>query len=207
MAKKQNSYYQAFQTLVDYSCKAAEYLQLSLKDFKPETLQGKMQSLHEIEHMADDAKHQMMTELAAEFVTPIEREDIIQLAHELDEVTDKIEDVLMRIYMYNIKSIRAEALAFADVIVRCCQALQIAVTEFPNFHKSTQLHSCIVDVNTMEEEGDGLYISAMRNLYTEPGVGAVEVVAWSETFDRLEECCDSCEHVANVLESIVIKNS
>lgn len=205
MAKK-NEYFDTFQVLVEYSCRAAESLQLSLQEFDPETLQAKMASLHAIEHMADDKKHEMMTKLAQEFVTPIDREDIILLANEIDEVIDKIEDVLMRVYMYNITEIRAEALAFADVLVRCTEALQVAVKEFPNFQKSRELQQCIIDVNTMEEEGDALYIEAMRKLYTTE-TNAIKIVAWSETFDRLEECCDACEHVANIMESVVMKNA
>jgi uncharacterized protein Yka (UPF0111/DUF47 family) len=85
--------------------------------------------------------------------------------------------------------------------------LEVAVVEFPNFAKSDTLHQAFVDVNTMEEEGDGLYVSAMRSLYTEKGVDPVQVVAWSETFDKLEECCDACEHVADAMESVVMKNS
>ncbi|MDL2323592.1 DUF47 family protein [Ruminococcaceae bacterium OttesenSCG-928-A16] len=205
MAKK-NEYFDTFQTLVDFSCQAAKELQTSLQEFDPMTLQGKMESMHEIEHNADDEKHTMMTKLAQEFVTPIEREDIILLANEIDEVIDKIEDVLMRIYMYNIKAIRPEALAFTDVIVRCTMALQVAMAEFYNFHKSKEIKQCIIDVNTMEEEGDALYIEAMRTLYTSDA-DAVTIVAWSETFDRLEECCDACEHVANVMESVMMKNA
>lgn len=203
---KTNEYFETFKTMTEFACKASDYLQTALQDFHPETLEQKMAELHEIEHEADDTKHTMMEKLVKEFVTPIDREDIILLANEIDNVTDKIEDVLMRIYMYNIKEMRPEALQFANVIQRCCQALQVAMIEFPNFHKSAALHQCVVDVNTLEEEGDALYIKAMRKLYTEEN-DAVTVVAWSETLDRLEECCDTCEHVANVVESIVMKNA
>ena len=206
MAKKNSEYFESFITLVELSCQAAEYLLAALKDFKPETLHAQRAYMHDIEHRADEEKHRMMKRLAREFVTPIELEDIIQLGNELDEVTDSIEDVLIRIYMYNIQEIRPEALYFADVIERCCKALCRAVEEFPNFHKSELLQQAIIEVNTLEEEGDAIYIDAMRNLFVEEK-DAVSVVAWSETFDRLEVCCDACEHVANVLESVVMKNS
>ena len=208
MAKKTNEYFEAFQELGSFSHKAAENLQATLKNFVPSTIEGKMESLHQIEHAADMAKHAMMKRLAAEFVAPIEREDIVHMASEMDEVTDHIEDVLMRIYMYNIQTIRPEALTMVDVIVRSCAALQVALEEFPNFRKTSnpKLHESIVAVNTLEEEGDALYIKAMRNLYTQ-SKDPIEVVAWSETFDKLEECCDACEHVANVMESIIMKNT
>ena len=208
MAKKTNLYFETFQKLGSFSHRAAESLLAILKDFDPATIEGQMASLHAIEHAADEEKHKMMKQLAAEFVTPIEREDIIHMASEMDDVTDKIEDVLMRIYMYNIQSIRGDALLVVDVIMRSCAALQVALEEFPNFRKlpNDKLHESIVLINTLEEEGDALYIKAMRTLYTQCK-DPIEVVAWSETFDKLEECCDACEHVANVMESIIMKNS
>lgn len=206
MAKKNSPYYDDFITMANFSCRAAEYLQTVLQDFRPEALPERRQAMHEIEHAEDEIKHGMMKRLAKEFVTPIDREDIISLAHELDEVTDKIDDVIIRMYMYNIKSVRPEAMAFSDVILRCCKALQVAMHEFPNFHRSTTLQQCIIDVNTMEEEGDAIYMMAMRNLYENPG-DPVEVFVWSKLYERLEECCDACEHVADVMETVVMKNS
>ena len=206
MAKKNSSYYDDFITMVNFSCRAAEYLQTVLRDFRPETLPERREAMHEIEHAEDEVKHGMMKRLAKEFVTPIDREDIIELANELDEVTDKIDDVLIRMYMYNIKEVHPAAMAFTDVIVRCCKALQVAMREFPNFHRSTTLQQAIIDVNTMEEEGDAIYMVAMRTLYETPG-DPVSIAAWSELYDRLEECCDACEHVADVKEIVVLKNS
>lgn len=206
MANKHNEYFDCFARLVEYSCQAADYLHETMQHFSPSTIGVQIQELHRIEHDADDDKHQMMEKLAREFITPIEREDIIQLAQEIDEVTDRIEDVLMRIYMYNFSTIRPEVFAFTEVISRCCCALKKAVEEFPEFRKSKTIHQFLVDVNTLEEEGDRLYVSSVRGLYKEGGSGAL-VAAWSNTFDCLERCCDACEHVANVIESVIMKNT
>lgn len=206
MAKKHSPYFDDFITMVNFSVQAAEYLQTVLNDYDPATLAERREAMHEIEHAEDEVKHNMMHRLTKEFVTPIDREDIIQLANELDDVTDKIDDILIRMYMYNIKEMRPAALAFADVILNCCRALQKAMVEFPNFHKSQTLLQSIINVNTMEEDGDAIYIDAVRELYEKAG-NAVEVAAWSELFDRLEDCCDSCEHVADLMEIVVMKNS
>ncbi|MDL2253286.1 DUF47 family protein [Ruminococcaceae bacterium OttesenSCG-928-I18] len=203
---KANFYFDTFNILVEKACTAAEELQDTLAHFSRENFKAEMKILHDIEHEADMVKHEMIKKLAREFVTPIDREDILQLANEIDDLVDTIEDVLIRMYMYNIRETRPEALQFTDVIVRCCQALRDATAELPNFHKSKTLHQAIVDVNTMEEEGDAIYIEGMHRLFREGG-DAVNVVAWSEVFDRLEDCCDTCEHVANAMESIAMKNA
>ena len=165
-----------------------------------------MTNLHGIEHAADMGKHDMMNRLAREFISPIEREDIIELGQEIDNVTDSIEDVLMGIYMYNIQTIRPEALDFVDVIVQCCNALKKTMEDFQNFRKSTTIHDSIVEINRLEEVGDRLYTEAVRSLYLNCQ-DPIETVSWTEIFDRLESCCDACEHVAHVVESVVMKNT
>ena len=86
----------------------------------------------------------MMKRLAREFITPIEREDIVSLADAIDNVTDTIEDVLLRIYMFNFTKMREDAVKMAAIIVQCCEALREAVVEFANFRKSQILHKLII---------------------------------------------------------------
>lgn len=205
-SKRDFNYFEAFVQLVDYSCQSAEILDTSLKRFDHQGLAEMMTNLHGIEHAADMGKHDMMNRLAREFISPIEREDIIELGQEIDNVTDSIEDVLMGIYMYNIQVIRPEALDFVDVIVQCCNALKKTMEDFQNFRKSTTIHDSIVEINRLEEVGDRLYTEAVRSLYLNCQ-DPIETVSWTEIFDRLESCCDACEHVANVVESVVMKNT
>jgi hypothetical protein len=165
-----------------------------------------MSEMHAVEHAADIAKHELNRELARAFITPIEREDIMLLTQELDDVTDAVEDVLLRLYMFNVLSIRNEALEFTQLIYKCCEAMEEMLREFRHFRKSDSISKSIVEINRLEEEGDALYTKAVRRLYMGTQ-NAVDLMVWSEIFDRLEKCCDSCEHVANVVESIIMKNT
>jgi predicted phosphate transport protein (TIGR00153 family) len=204
--KKGETYFDTFVELVGYSCKAAELLKEILNDFDSEMLPQKMKEMHEIEHSGDEARHRMIRRLAKEFITPIEREDIMAMADSIDTVTDTIEDVLMRMYMYNISQVTEHALKMTDVIVKCCNTLKTALNEFSNFRKSTKLHELVVEVNRLEEEGDVLFMEATRKLYVECK-DYRELAAWDTTYHYLEKCCDSCEDVANAIESVIMKNS
>ncbi len=204
--KKGNDYFKMFVKLTDYACSAAQMLHDALLHFDAEQLPRRMEEMHKIEHSADVEKHDMMNRLVREFITPIEREDIIDLAQEIDDLTDSIEDVLMRMYMYNIRDARDEALEFSTVITGCCAGLRQMMEEFRNFRKSATIHDQIVEINRLEEEGDKIYTRAVRRLYVECE-DAIHVMSWADTFDKLEKCCDACEHVANMVESIVMKNS
>lgn len=206
MAKKNNNYYfDTFEKGVSYACEAAALLGTCFEQYDPSGLKTRMDEMHTIEHTADGVKHEMMEKLLKEFLPPIEREDIMELSHTIDEVTDAIEDVLLRMYMFNITELREEAKEFTTVITNCCAALKEMMVELPNFRKSTTLRERVVAINHMEEDGDRLYTLAMRRLYTEEK-DAVAVVAWTAMFDRLEKCCDCCEHVADVVERVVMKN-
>lgn len=203
---KSYNYFEGIVTFADYSCQAAELLNSILSNYDTTKLEAQMKEMHAIEHAADLAKHEMMSSLVKEFITPIDREDISTIAQEIDNVTDAIEDVLMQLYMYNIKSIRKEALEFGVTIETCCNALRKVTEDFHHFKKSTNLMKHIINVNNLEEEGDRLYTKAMRDLYT-TSTDPVEIMAWTKTFDYLEKCCDACENVADVMESIIMKNT
>ena len=207
MSKKSDSYYfQNFIECVECGCQAAKMLEDNLNHFDTGLLQDKLDELHRIEHDADKKKHEMMAVLVKAFITPIEREDIILLSQSIDEVTDKIEDVLIRIYINNVQQIRPEALAFIKVIIRCCEALKEVMEEFADFRKSKTLHGLIIEINALEEEGDRLFIESMRRLHAEV-TDPIEIIAWREIYVYLEKCCDACEHVVDVVESVIMKNT
>jgi hypothetical protein len=206
MKKKDYDYFQAFTQAVDYSCQAAEILKNTLTYFDTDKLNDRLKDVHGVEHAADLGKHEMMSELARAFITPIEREDILELMQELDDVTDDIEDVLIRTYIFHILSIREDALRFADIISRCCGEMLKMMKEFRDFRKSKTIHEMIVTINDLEEEGDRLYTEAVRRLFMH-SKDPIELMVWREIFDRMEKCCDACEHVANIVESIIMKNS
>lgn len=206
MAKKDSIYFSEFVKMSEFSCEASGKLQKFLSEFNPDKLPEQLISMHKIEHAEDQIKHDIIARLVKEFVPPIDREDILELANEMDNITDKIEDILIRMYMYNVRSLRPGVIEITEVIVKCCEALAEAVSELPKFHKSSVLRQKIIDINTLEEEGDKIYMDAVRKLYlqcTDP----IEISSWSKLFDLFEECCDACEHVANFLESVVMKNS
>lgn len=207
MAMKSDfDYFKMFTRAAEYSEQAAALLREVMTDFNPEALSEKMKEIHAVEHAADQAKHDMNRALARAFITPIEREDIMLLSQQLDDVTDDIEDVVLRMYMFNVLSVREEALEFASLIYKCCEAMRDMLREFPHFRKSGSILENIVEINRLEEVGDALYTKAVRRLYLSTQ-NAVELMVWREIFDRMEKCCDACEHVANAVESIIMKNT
>ena len=207
MSKKQDSfYYENFSECVACACQAAHYLEDTLKSFDPQRLHDVLDGLHQVEHAADEKKHELSNVLARAFITPIEREDILLLSQSIDEITDKIEDVMLRLWCNNIQSIRPDAIELGAVLINCCAELRLLLDEFADFRKSKKLREYIIHINTMEEQADKLFIDSMRRLHT-TCTDPVEIICWREVYFYLEKCTDACEHVADVVEQIVMKNS
>ncbi len=205
--EKNYDYFDYFIRTAKYACEAASCLHESLSDFNEEFFRSRMARMHEIENRADDDKHDMMTRLSHEFITPIEREDIVALAQNLDDVVDSIDDVMIRMDMYCLTEIRPEVLDFTALIIKCCEELLNTVTEFRSFKNSTKLKNAILTVNSIESEGDKLHSDCVRALYRNPEIDAKTVVAWSAIYEDLEMCLDACEHSTDVIESVVMKNT
>ncbi len=206
MAKlKENYYFVSFIKLVQFSVEAAEFLKEILANYDRRTLLSDVQAMHKIEHSADLAQHEVLEKLAKEFVTPIEREDIIAICQKIDNVTDSIEDVLFRLYMYNVQKLRVDYEEFNNVIIESCKALKLAVAEFPNFKKENSVVPYIIEVNRLEEVGDNIYIDAVRRLFLEEE-SPVELIVWEEIYHRFEKCSDMIEDVADAMETVIMKN-
>ena len=106
-------------------------------------------------------------------------------------MTDKIEDVMIRLYINNVKDIRPEAVEFAALLIQCCEALSQMMQEFENFKKSKTLHECLIRINELEEQGDRLFIKSMRKLHKETD-NVIDIIAWREIFNYLEKCLRAC---------------
>ena len=206
MAKGDKFYFDNFVASTELSKKAANYLVECLENYDVNNIEQMLSQMHEIEHCADVKKHEMNEALAKAFVTPVDREDLDMLSHQLDDVVDLIEEVLQKFYIYDIKEIDAPAIDFAKNIVVSCDILCNIMNEFENFKKSKELRTLIIKLNDVEEECDKLYLTSMRAL-TKKSTDVLETVSWRKIYESLEACADACEHVSECVGSVIMKNT
>ena len=136
-------------------------------------------------------------------MTPLDREDILRLASELDNVVDLIDGTARRAVMFHIKGTREPARQLAEILTRCAGQLSHGVKEIKHAQSVTRVSR---DVKRLEEEGDALYHQAVGGLFNGP-LDPIEIMKWKELFDTLERAIDQCQTVGMVLESIAIKHS
>jgi uncharacterized protein Yka (UPF0111/DUF47 family) len=205
--KKQERYYEMFVEMSSFSCDAARLLLEIFSDFDPDEMEVYLEKMHAIEHQGDVSRHSLTKLLAKEFITPIEREDIMAMSETIDQVTDKVEDVLQKMYMYNVRTIRGEAVDTIKIIIECTDSVKAALEEFNNFKKSKTINDLIIEINRLEEVGDKLYMENTRKVFTDPDITPIEAFSWSHIYHYMEDVFDACEDTADVIEGVIMKNS
>lgn len=209
MAREKFDYFRAFHDLTGKAIQEANCLIRIFENFNgTDELYDDMQAVHEIEHAGDEINHQIFKNVARDFITPIDREDIISLAGNLDEILDLIEDAIQHIYMYDVHKLQPDAITFAKLVKKSCVALH-ECTEIIYKRKNIrkEISEKIVKVNDAEEEADLLYMDVIRKLYTKEKDKPVKIMVWSMIYHNMEECCDACEHASDVLRTVLLKNS
>jgi len=148
--------------------------------------------------------HEIVRRLNQTFITPIDREDIHELASKLDDIVDDMEFVARRTVLYHIDSATPFAVQLSDVLVRLSAKLESAVAGLNNGYKGV-LQDCIA-IHTLENEGDTIHHAAVGKLFGEEK-DPIKLLKWKELYEKLERSIDKCEDAANVLEAIVLKNA
>jgi predicted phosphate transport protein (TIGR00153 family) len=155
------------------------------------------------EQEGDRITHDIISRLNHTFVTPIDREDILALASALDDIVDFTEEVADYLGLYKIEAPMDQAIRLAHVLLQASEQVAQAIPRLRGFR---DLSHYTVEINRLENEGDRITREAVASLF-QNGIDPMVVIRWKDLFERLEEAIDAAEHVANILEGIVIKNS
>ncbi len=189
-----------------YGVQASQLLRDFLLGFDAFRMPAAVEEMHRIEREADEVRREMAEALAGEFLPPIEREDLLTLSMELDDVTDAAEDALRHLYMFNLESATPDALVLADTVCACCDALHRAVCAFRDFKKIDKLRPLLLPVHEWESRSDALYTESVRRLYCGTN-DPRQLLRWTQIYGNLENCCDICEHAADMMETVLFKNA
>ena len=162
-----------------------------------------VEALKRLEHEADQVTHEVVNRLDRTFITPLDREDIHQLASDLDDVMDAMDGTARRAQIFRLGTAPPGVLRLVDVLERMMGVLAEAVGRLK---KGDDVIKYCVEAKQLEEEGDSIYHEALGQLF-EKEKDALEVMKWKEVYDKLEQTLDEAEDVANVIESITLKHA
>ena len=139
------------------------------------------------------------------FVTPLDRDDIHELACTLDDIIDLAWGAADRFVLYKIDEPTSEMIEIVEILVRAGDELHKAICKMSHLHYDNILEHCKA-VDSLENQVDQIVrhtVAALMNSRKD----AIEVMKLKEIYDHLERAADRCADVANVLESISLKNA
>lgn len=206
MAKKKNDYFELIQKQSLCCVEASNLLEEILCKFNAESVNAYRRQMHEIEHNADGIHHDILKRLSTEFITPIDQEDILRLVQIIDDITDALDEVILDVYMYHVDVIPDGTEELSKLVNLCVKTLHEAAGELKNFKKPETLRGLLIKLNDIETEADAVYTDAIYRLFGS-GAEAKMLLGAKAVFESLENCCDLCEHAADVIEQVIIKNT
>src|SRR5918996_1233836 len=201
IAPRDREFFDLFEEAGGNILRAAGLLEEMLRDF-PERNELARDILI-CEQEGDRITHDIIQRLNQTFVTPLDREDIHELAAALDDVVDYTEEVADYLGLYKIEAPMSQAQDLAKVLHQSARQIAEAMPRLRGFK---DLSHYTVEINRLENDGDRITREALASLFDD-GIDPMVVIRWKDIYERLEDAIDATEHVANILEGVVIKNS
>lgn len=206
LRKKEFDFFKAMEHLADDAFAASKVLDEIINNFDTQPWQQKSETIHKIESDGDDEVKKIMHELYISFITPINREDIVQLVDKLDNIIDGIDGLTYEFAYLHIQELRPNTDQFMKLISAAVLDVSQAVKEFSHFKNSKMLNQNIENANKIESQGDDLHnqnLSILFSTETDP----INVIRWQKLYSGFEKILDACEDCADVITGLVIKNS
>lgn len=200
----EENFFELFDEIAQVLVDAAVCLHDLVTDY--DEVPSKTKVLRDMEKRVDNATNGICNRLNVSFVTPIDREDIHALASRMDDVLDYIEASADRMQLYGVEKPREEAAELSAILIEQTKLVRTGVRALANFRDIEHVLQPCVEINKLENQADLVLRKALSRLFKDED-RPLEIAKWQEIFYRLELATDRCEDVANVLESIVVKNA
>lgn len=201
--KKKDIFFQTLENMADTIVHAADYFSQHVSNLQNVT--EFTSEMKRYESKCDEFTHTIIKELNKTFITPIERDDIMDLTTTMDDVLDGLEATASRFYMYHLTDPDEYIIQFADILRQSAYEIQKAV-HLLSQKKLLAIREHTIRLNDLENQGDELLRKCINNLFATVS-DPIELIKRKEIYERLETTTDACEHVANRLESIIMRNS
>lgn len=202
---KETKFFDLFDRQIDNVVKGAKLFKTIIT--QPAITADNVDKMHAIEHDGDEINHRIIDKLNESFITPFDREDILDLSNSTDNIIDGIYMITKRYYIYKLFTPGEYSNKFAAVIEDSVLALQKVVHGLKHKKHSKEVMEQCVEINRLENMGDIFRDEAISNLLNDENANPIVVIKKKEMYETCEYVTDMCEHVANIVESILVKNN
>jgi predicted phosphate transport protein (TIGR00153 family) len=201
---REERFFDLFEASARNVVEAAHRLQEMVDSWK--NVEGSVAEITELEHQGDTITHNIMARVHRTFVTPFDREDIVQLAHSLDDIIDFIHAAADSMLLYRVGRPGPRAKELAEIIVQAAEEVERVMPQLRKRIVLSQVLKRCVEINRLENVADRVYRSAMAELFSD-SADMANVIKWREIYAHMESATDRCEDVANVLEGVALKHA
>ncbi|MDQ0157330.1 DUF47 domain-containing protein [Robertmurraya andreesenii] len=163
------------------------------------------ETMKEYETKGDTYVHETIQELNKVFITPIEREDILQLSMSMDDVLDGFEACAALFEMYSMTEADEYMIKFVKAIRACTVEIDTSI-DLMTTKKLHQIREHAIKIKDYESKCDGVLRQSIKHLFSVEK-DPIRIIQYKEIYETLEEIADHCQGVANTLETIVMKNA
>lgn len=161
--------------------------------------------MKEFEHKGDVLVGEIIKDLNNTFITPIEREDALDLAVHMDEILDGLEQCAAHFYIYNVYQIDHYMVEFSELVNKCIVEIYEAI-DLLSQKKLVQIREHSVKIKEYEEKCDILERMALKDLFEKEN-DIKRLIQYKEIYELLENTADECKRVSKMLETVVMKNA
>lgn len=202
MKKKKEFYHKSLCAGASYAYQAALCLQETLAYFERERIREYLAQMHEIEQAADAKRRKLMAVLGQKTGAPLERRDLAELGGCIDDITDAVEEVMVRMYLCDISEVRKDVFPLMDVLLSCIRALGQALEGWKDFGSSRKTDRLILEVDRLREHGQALYQKSMHCLHQEEDIRMI--INWCSIYECLNGCLSACGRAADMVSVICL---
>lgn len=197
-------FYDYFEKASANLLEGARLLQNLLDNYQ--NIEEQVAQITEIEHQGDFIVHEVTTLLPRTLITPIDADDIQRLVSSVDDALDAVHAVSQRLLIYQINDVKKPARRLAHLIVESAQELDAAIKGLRDKKNYEMIHARIVQINTLENNGDRVYYDGLSNLVSHRD-DLFEFIIWKEIYELLEATTDRIEDAGDVIQKVLIANA
>ena len=196
-----HQFYDLFRQAGDNAERATALLEQLMRDWPDDSPRLRLEIV-DCEHEGDRITHDLLRHLHARAFTPFDARDAHQLVSELDDVVDYAEEVADFLGLYRVEAPTDQGIELARILHAAGKEIGQAMRKL---HDLPSVRPHAVEIDRLEDEGDRVEREALASLF-EGGVDPMVVIRWKDLYERLEAGIDACDHVANVLEGLAVKD-
>ena len=201
---KEEKFFKLFEAQAAYNTKAVKAFKELVKNWDEKS--PAFEIIREIEHEADITTHEIYDKLNRTFITPFDREDIHQLASEMDDIVDMVQSLCNRMHLYHIRNSTPDLVQLVDILDQAADAIRKAINDLPDKDKTRRVLDYCIEINRLENTGDHARDIALSKLF-EGQPDPIDVIKWKEIYELVESAVDRCEDIANTIETILVKQA